>query len=335
MKYKKSIKNTSLGWGQLRNEEGEMWDAPPIFVGEKITFIDNFKLLFYPKKFFLYGYIKRGIRLARKAGNKPRIVDIGCGTGGAVIDMKKMFGRSVEVIGVDVLELQIDAAQIQAKEHGVWAEFLWYDGKTLPFSDESVDVIYTSDVLGHVEDVPSWLREVNRVLRPGGVISMFSESKLGRHAYIRNYLLKHGLNTDPHAKFHISLYSKEELKTLLYNSGFYIKKMYSVFWAKFFVHPDELYPAFKSQKNFLFLKTINAMLNYVKVYTKPFSLALSELYGLFEILIVGRWIESQGYIIYAFKDKVPVNTEEKNTITKFTSVPISLEIPTTARDIIE
>jgi len=149
--------------------------------------------------------------------------------------------------------------------------------------------------------VPNWLEELQRVLVPGGRLAMFSESKLGKHAYIRNYLYKRGCNTDPHAEFHISLYSKTELKKMLDQSGFAIKKMYTAFWLSFLVHPDEFYGALHKQKGFFFLRNINKVLYWIKKKTHPISTALAEFYGLVEMLFLGRFLEVQGYIVLAKK----------------------------------
>jgi ubiquinone/menaquinone biosynthesis C-methylase UbiE len=329
MKHKKAKKSKAkLGWGEIKQGDGEMWDAPPVFDGDGVDWKGKLKLIFYPKKFLLYGYVSRAVKQVQKEGRKPKIVDIGCGTGGAVIDFKKMFGKSVEVVGLDVVQLQVDVAQQKIKEHGVWAEIYMFDGKHLPFSDSSVDIIYTSDVLGHVKDVPAWLREITRVLKHGGTLAMFAESKLGKHAYIRNYLYNNGINTDPHAEFHISLYSKTELIDLLDRTGFEIKHLYSVFWAKFFVHPEELRPALKRQKKFKIIKWINAIMTFIKLKTRPLSLAIAEFYGLIEMVTLGRFVESQGYIIHAKKEKELV-IDEGEKVTRFTSM--SMKIPTSAR----
>ena len=56
----------------------------------------------------------------------------------------------------------------------MYAEVVWYDGEHLPFDSGSFDAIYTSDVLGHVQNVPAWLKELNRVLKPGGVLIVAS-----------------------------------------------------------------------------------------------------------------------------------------------------------------
>lgn len=302
---------TKCGWGVKNKDGAEIWDSDPVFPGDRVSLREKLILLFYPKKFFLYRSVRKHIhaltkRYATIEGGQlyhPKILDVGCGTGAAVIDLKKMFGRSVDVIGVDIVQLQIELAQKKMKEHGVWVDLRHVDGDHLPFDTHSIDVVYTSDVLGHVRDVSAWLTEINRVLKPGGTLAMFAESRLGRHAYIRQYLLRRGLNLDPHAEFHISLYSKNTLKELLQQAGFDVEVMYSTVWAKFFVHPDELYPAFQNHGGFFFFRLVNALLYRLKKITHPFSTALCELYSLVEMLTIGRFVESQGYIILAHKKK--------------------------------
>lgn len=294
--------NQTMGWGVKMGASAEIWDAEPVFRNEKINFKDWLKLFFYPKKWFLYRWVVANTPLnSPSKGGIARVLDVGCGTGADVIDFKKIFGRKVEVYGVEVVKLQVELAREKIKKHGVWAGVKWYDGQELPFPDEYFDAVYTSDVLGHVADVQSWLAELNRVLKPGGALAMFAESKLGRHAYIRNYLLKRGLNADPHAEFHISLYSKNILREYIEAAGFDIKKMYSAFWASFFVHPDEFYEKIQKQNKFMILKFINKILYKIKKKLHPYSTALCELYGLIEMYLVGRWVEAQGYAVLAKK----------------------------------
>jgi ubiquinone/menaquinone biosynthesis C-methylase UbiE len=293
-------KNTTKGWGKVDNEGSEIWDTDPIFKNDKVELKDWSKLSFYPKKWFLYRFIKKHI----KKVDQPAILDVGCGTGATLIDFKRMFGRRVKVVGVDVIHMQVDLAKEKIKKSGVWAEVDHFDGINLPFSDNSFDAIYTSDVLGHVDHVEAWLSELNRVLKPGGVLAMFSESKLGKHAYIRNYLLKRGLNVDPHAEFHISLYSKTMLKELIERAGFEIKSMRTAFWASFFVHPDEFHRSFdidNTDHKFFILKNLNKILYRIKKILHPVSTAGCELYGLVEMYVVGKYVEAQGYIILAKK----------------------------------
>ncbi len=300
----KTSPDNTLGWGVTTDDGVEIWDADPVFRGDQVTFKDWLKLLFYSKKWFLYRYIRRHSARGgqeKKSTGHYKILDVGCGMGATVIDFKKIFGRSAEVIGVDVVNMQIELGNKKLKQHAVSAELQWYDGEHLPFNNDSFDAIYTSDVLGHVQNVQSWLEELNRVLKPGGVLALFSESALGRHAYLRQYLLKRGLNTDPHAQYHISLYHKIELKTKLEDAGFTVEKMYSSFWLKFLCHPDELYLALQKSDQFPILKTLNKWLYAAKKKTHPYYAAVAELYGLVEMYTIGKCVETQGYVILAKK----------------------------------
>ena len=301
--------NTTLGWGKRDVLGAEIWDDNPVFTGDKVEFKDRLKLLFYPKKFLLYRYIAKAKKKAWKDLKEPfRILDVGCGTGADVIDFKKMFGREAEVIGIDVVQLQIELAEAKIKQNAIWADVRWYDGENIPYPDNYFDAIYTSDVLGHVSNVPKWLHELNRVLRPGGALAMFSESELGRQAYVRRYMLKRGLNVDPHADFHISLYSKYKLMSMIDEAGFEIKNIYNSFWLSFLVHPDEFYPKLQAQHKFFILKFINFILYKIKKKTHPYSTALCELYGLIEMLTIGRWVEAQGYVILGEKKPFDKNS---------------------------
>lgn len=294
--------DNKLGWGKLSDNGAEIWDDNPVFEKDRVDYKDKLKLLFYPKKYLLYRFIARAKRRTKISLKEPyRILDVGCGTGASVIDMKRLFGREVEVVGIDVVRLQIELAKQKIIKNAVWAEVDWYDGEHIMFPDYYFDAIYTSDVLGHVGNVSVWLKELNRVLRPGGVIAMFSESELGPHAYVRKYLFNRVLNIDPHAEFHISLFSKDKIKNMLEGAGFEVNRMYNAFWLSFLVHPDEFYEKLQGQKKFFWLRWINKILYKIKKKLGIYGLAIAELYGLVEMLTIGRWIEAQGYVILGRK----------------------------------
>ena len=296
--------SSEFKWGKNKENDLEVWDTDPVFRHEFISRGDWWKLAFYPKKWFLYRAIKKHIveQFSFKTKNERiRILDVGCGTGASVVDFKKMFGRNVEVYGVDVIKLQIDLAREKIKKHGVWVEIVWYDGEILPFESNFFDVVYTSDVLGHVKNVRPWLKEINRVLKPGGLLAMFAESKLGKHAWIRNYLFKRGLNVDPHAEVHISLYPKKLLWEFIEEADFGVENMRGLFWASFLLHPDEFHEKLQNQREFPVLRFFNKIFYKIKKKFHPYSTAGCELLGLVESLLVGKKTEAQGYIVLAKK----------------------------------
>ncbi|MCF6276361.1 MAG: methyltransferase domain-containing protein [Candidatus Magasanikbacteria bacterium] len=291
--------NTKIsGWGVITESGSEIWHSEPVFPNSKITLKEKAKLLFYPKRFFLYNFLKKNL-----AGKKYKvnILDVGCATGSSIIDFNSMFGDSANLFGVDVVKMQTDIAKQNLKNKKISADIKLYNGSKLPFEDRIIDGIYTSDVLGHVENVDKWLADLNRILVSGGVLAMFSESKLGKHAFVRNRLMKKGVNIDPHSKFHISLYSKDELKQKIEKAGFEILEVRSSSALHFFINPNEFYNALKNKKGFFFLKQISRLLTSVKIKTHPYSTAFLEFYSFLEMLIIGKKVEAQGYIILAKK----------------------------------
>ena len=88
---------------------------------------------------------------------------------------------------------------------------------------------------------------------------------------------------------------------MIHDSGFMIHNMYTAFWASFFVHTDEFYAKLQASSKFPILRFINKVLYVIKKTIHPFSTAVAELYGLAEMIVVGRWVEAQGYVVLAQK----------------------------------
>ena len=326
--YMKKKGLATLGWGVVTEAGAEVWDANPTLVGSTVRFGDRIKLLFYPKKLLLYRWIGASKKQENKKTKKQesekltpfRILDVGCGTGAAMIDMQKLFGPQVEIVGIDVVQLQIDLAKEKLARYHVSAKVAWYDGVHIPFPDAYFDAIYSSDVLGHVSEVSAWLAEVSRVVKPGGVLAMFSESALGSHAWIRRYLVRHGVNVDPHAPFHISLFPKAELRQRVTQAGFAVSRMYAGIWPSFFLYPEDGHGQLQSSKKFPILRVVNDLCFRLKKAGHPFTTAGVELYSLLEMVTLGRVIDSQGYVVLARKPRrvvgAPIQTSgQKNNKT--------------------
>jgi SAM-dependent methyltransferase len=64
----------------------------------------------------------------------------------------------------------VDSIDIPASEYAAQQEFPVqpYDGRNIPFPDDSFDVVFSSNVLEHVLDLPYLQAEMKRVLKPGG-----------------------------------------------------------------------------------------------------------------------------------------------------------------------
>ena len=98
------------------------------------------------------------------------VLDLGCGEGRHV--MAAACHLDVNVFGVDLNEEDLLLARIKQKEviikEGSVAKFLAGDALSLPFENDSFDIVICSEVLEHIRDYQSVLKEIERVLRGGG-----------------------------------------------------------------------------------------------------------------------------------------------------------------------
>lgn len=88
---------------------------------------------------------------------RGRILEIGGGTG---FQARLLAERGFEMVSIDV-------AQSNYADDRVFP-VVEYDGTSIPFTDRSFDVVFSSNVLEHVKDYSSLHREICRVLKPGG-----------------------------------------------------------------------------------------------------------------------------------------------------------------------
>lgn len=91
--------------------------------------------------------------------DRPRILDVGCGTG-AAIGFLERFG---EVTSIDVSTAAMEYSRSQQTKRLCQA-----DAEALPFANESFDLVAALDLLEHLENELKGLREVWRVLKVGG-----------------------------------------------------------------------------------------------------------------------------------------------------------------------
>jgi SAM-dependent methyltransferase len=102
-----------------------------------------------------------------------RVADLGCGGGLDVILSAKRVGPAGFVYGIDMTPEMVQAAQANAAEAGVNnAEFRLGLIEELPWAKESIDVVISNCVLNLSADKPRVLREVFRVLVPGGRVGI-------------------------------------------------------------------------------------------------------------------------------------------------------------------
>jgi arsenite methyltransferase len=102
-----------------------------------------------------------------------RVLDLGSGAGTDSLVAAQMVGASGRVTGIDMTPEMLERARRSAEEMGaVNVEFVEGEVETLPFPDESFDVVISNGVIDLVPDKDAVFSEIFRVLEPGGRIQI-------------------------------------------------------------------------------------------------------------------------------------------------------------------
>ena len=113
-----------------------------------------------------------GRQLLKAIPPDARVIDIGCGTGAT---LRWLAPNARESVGVDV---SIEGLAV-ARETAPGSRLAVASAAGLPFADKTMDIVVSTDVLQHLrtEDRQAALREMHRVLVPGGRILVRTNAK--------------------------------------------------------------------------------------------------------------------------------------------------------------
>lgn len=111
-------------------------------------------------------------RLLEQGGISPnrRVLEVGCGTGNYIVAIQEITG--CDAAGIDPSEGMLRVAI----ERGAPVTFDLGSGESLPFEDTTFDLVFSVDVIHHIQDRAAYYREALRVLRPGGKICTVTDS---------------------------------------------------------------------------------------------------------------------------------------------------------------
>ena len=106
---------------------------------------------------------KRRLADIASPASGSRVLDLACGTGDIAFEMAS---RGASVTGLDVTHRMLQLARRKSTA----VPLVCGDMASLPFRDAGFDVVSTGYGLRNVPDLPAALREIHRVLRPGGIL---------------------------------------------------------------------------------------------------------------------------------------------------------------------
>jgi len=101
-----------------------------------------------------------------------RLLDVGCGPGSITRGLAERLPHG-EVVGLDFSRETLDTARRDAEARGL-ANLRYQEGSVyqLPFPEGSFDVVYAHQVIQHLRERAAALREMLRVVRPGGLVAV-------------------------------------------------------------------------------------------------------------------------------------------------------------------
>lgn len=113
-----------------------------------------------------------------------RVLEIGCGLG---TDGAQFARAGADYTGVDLTDTAVDLTRLRFRLFDLPGEFRVADAENLDFADESFDLVYSHGVLHHTPDTGRAVREIHRVLRPGGraVVMLYHRDSYNYRVNIR------------------------------------------------------------------------------------------------------------------------------------------------------
>lgn len=123
-----------------------------------IAYLENTQRLLKDLKQHSYNYFT-------SVGNGT-IVDLGCGAGDDVIQLSKLLGGAIKVIGVDHDLKMLEQAKSNS-EGLASVDFILSEASPLPFESESISGLRTERMIQHLFNPQEVMQEISRVLKVG------------------------------------------------------------------------------------------------------------------------------------------------------------------------
>ncbi len=211
--------------------------------------------------------------VCREIGKRrPRVLDVGCGTG-ANLQMLAEFGVAE---GVDVSAEALDfcrARGLEAVRQGA--------AESLPYEDAQFDLVTGLDVVEHLDDDVAGLREMFRVLRPGGRALLF----------VPAFMFLWGVQDD--VSHHRRRYTLAELKEKLSAAGLMVERasyanitfFAPILFGRFIMRVTGLRPASENNIN---IGALNGLLGHVLGAERWWLRRMSFPFGVSAICVARR-----------------------------------------------
>lgn len=170
------------GTGSIESVQ-RFWDENPLWTGESRfepgsrEFFEEHRATVIQDGFA--GELDR--RLFPPGMSQLEVLDLGCGIGFWLVEFGERGCK--RLAGADLSMRSVALARRRCELFGIQAEVLQGNAESLPFPDASFDHVNCQGVLHHTPDPRAGMREVHRILRPGGTFNV--------SLYYKNFFLRH------------------------------------------------------------------------------------------------------------------------------------------------
>ena len=200
------------------------------------------------------------------------MLDLGCGEGRHIFGLMEKF-PDLKCIGLDPhiesLDKAFEGLKFLESISNTKTNFLSGSAYSLPFSDDSFDLVVCSEVLEHLHDYKDAIKEINRVLKPGG---QFLASVPAEFPEKICWLLSEAYQNQPGG--HLRIFKKNELikeiaeHNFSFESSQRFHSIHSAYWWLRCLF-------WKSQESNLIIKVYKKILER-HILKKPFFLDLID-----------------------------------------------------------
>ncbi|MCG6913213.1 class I SAM-dependent methyltransferase [bacterium BMS3Abin03] len=170
-------------------------------------------------------YLKSVLKI-QESSQYQKVLDLGCGQGNSLKDFTELNDK-IDWYGIDIEKSPEVLSRAETNER-----FITFDGINIPFEKGYFDLIYCRQVFEHVKNPRELLKEVNRVLKPGGYF-------IGSTSHLEPF---HSYSYWNYTPFGFSVLLEEaklkliELRpgidsiTLILRRGIKSRKLFKIFW---------------------------------------------------------------------------------------------------------
>lgn len=132
------------------------------------------------------------------------VVDIGCGWGRSFHLLHQRF-KPRRLIGIDADPAMLAASAAEVRTRNISVEFRLESASQLSLPSESADMVFCHQTFHHLVEQESAIREIFRVLKPGGVLLMAESTRRYIHSWMIRLLFRHAMDVQRTADEYLAM----------------------------------------------------------------------------------------------------------------------------------